>query len=34
MATQYSGFATRKMEELYNTMLKKAINMLTLKVLH
>ena len=33
MATMYSGFATKKLETLYNTMLKKAVNMMTLKIL-
>ena len=33
MATVYSGFATRKMEELYNQMLRKALSMLSMKVL-
>ena len=33
MATMYSGFATRKLEELYNQMIKKALSMLSMKVL-
>ena len=34
MSTTYSGFATRKLEQLYNTLIKRAMNMLTLKILH
>lgn len=33
MATIYSGFATRRMEDLYNLLLEKCINMLSLKIL-
>lgn len=33
MATQYSGFANRALEDLYNTFLGKALGMLSLKVL-
>ena len=33
MATMYSGFATKKMENLYNTMLKKTLHLMTLKIL-
>lgn len=34
MATQYSGFASRKLEDVYVMMLKKCLSMLSLKVLH
>ena len=34
MATVYSGFATRKMEEVYMSILRKVINILSLKLLH
>ena len=34
MATVYSGFATRKMEEVYMSILRKVVNMLSLKLLH
>jgi len=34
MASVYSGFATRKLEDFYNALTKKALSMLSLKVLH
>ena len=34
MATMYSGFATRKMEEVYMSMVKKVVNMISLKLLY
>ena len=30
----YSGFATRKMEEVYMSMVKKVVNMISLKLLY
>ena len=33
MATAYSGFASRKLEDLYNGLLQKTIQLLSLKVL-
>ena len=34
MATMYSGFASRRMEELYVQMTRKAMSMMSLKVLY
>ena len=34
MSTVYSGFATRKMEEVYMGILKKVLHLLSLKLLH
>ncbi len=34
MASIYSGFATRRMEEFYNQLIGKALSLLSLKVLH
>ena len=34
MATMYSGFATRKMEEVYMSMVKKVVNLISLKLLY
>ena len=34
MATSYSGFASRKLEDLYTTLVSKTMSMLSLKVLY
>ena len=34
MATAYSGFASRKLEDLYNGLVQKTIQLLSLKVLY
>ena len=34
MSTMYSGFATRKLEELYIQLIHKSVTMLSAKILH